>query len=104
MVGFNISNINIIGFYSYPSTIQYRLSEYNELKEPATGDEKVKRLFELVLKEASNKLNKNLMDNKVAFKIEHIPTNTILYVGYKDNIYALGLNVYKEYGTMIEIK
>lgn len=104
MVGLNKDTLKILEFYPYPSSVQYRLAEYNELKEPATGDEKVKRLFEIVLKEASNKMNRNLMDNKVAFKVEHIPTNTIFYIGYKDNIYALGLKVYQEYGIGIEIK
>ena len=44
---------------------------------------------------------KHLMDNKIAFKVLYVPTNTILYIGYKDNTWSVGLSVSQEYNKEI---
>ena len=49
------------------------------------GDRHVKQMFDGILKKAEAMKGKRLMDNKIAFKFLYVPTNTILYIGYKDN-------------------
>jgi len=104
---FNINNFEILEFYSYPTTIVHRMVEYDEgfHKNSPDNVEDVKDFFEDVLKYAENKLGKSLMDNKVAFKILYKPTNTIMYVGYKDWNWTIGLGLNKYMiGNVTKIK
>ena len=63
----------------------------------------VKQLFDGILKKAETMKGKHLMDNKIAFKVRYVPTNTILYIGYKDNTWSVGLSVNQEYNKEITL-
>ena len=97
MVGFNADNFDILEFYPYPSSVQYRIAECNCLFDNFKGDIKVKNIFDNILAKANKMTGRDLMDNKISFKVRHIPTDTILYIGFKDNIYAIGLKVWQEF-------
>jgi hypothetical protein len=49
-----------------------------------------------VLGKANDEHNTNFMDNKIAFKVVHIPTGTQFYIGLKDGIYRFGFGVKQE--------
>jgi len=80
-------------FFSYPCTICERINEYEEHGFHGTrGDEDVKEFFEECLHTVEKLANrKSLMDNKIAIKVYDNETGNTFYVGYKDNIYAIGL-------------
>ena len=83
-------------FHSYPSTVQTRLIEYDDFKKQ--GDEKIKEIFEELITDAEEKYNRPFNDNKVAFEFNlH---GHIVYLGYKDGIYALGLDLYQIEGKV----
>lgn len=100
----DINDLNVIEFYPYPSVVLYTLGMYDDIWSPGTGDKKVKILFEKVLEKANKEHSTNFLDNKIAFKFKHIPTKTMLYVGYKDGIYRLGLSVKQEYNKKVILK
>lgn len=95
-VYFNSNDFDILKFYSYPCSVVDRLIEYSEDGVHGnTGERQVKKFFEDCLKETENKSGrKHLMDNKIAMKIYHKPSKTTLYVGYKDNIWSIGLSMH----------
>jgi len=97
------SELEVLKFYPYPSHVRYDIAEYDELWHENTGDRHVKQLFELVRDMAEIKHNRRFMDNKVAFKFRHIASDTILYVGYKDGIYKVGLNAYNDFNREIDL-
>lgn len=78
------SQIKVIGFHHYPSYVQWGVND---------SDHRVMALFGEMLKKADEILRKHLMDNKTAFEFIHKPTNTKMYVGCKDGVYTLGLDV-----------
>ncbi len=95
-VYFSTDNFEILKFYSYPCSVVERLAEYTEcdLNNPC-GDRHVKKFFEDCLKQTEfQTCRKSLMDNKIAMEIRHKASNTILYVGYKDNTYCIGLSMH----------
>ena len=88
-------NFEIIEFWGYPSYQQDIIAEYDEFHN--RGDKSVKRFFDEILKTAEKLFNKkNLMDNKVVFKLQMKETNTIIYCGYKDNNYRISLSAKSE--------
>ena len=94
-------NFEVLAFYPYPSVVLYSLSEYTEIFGKKNGDRHVKQLFDGILKKAEAMKGKRLIDNKIAFKVLYVPTNTILYIGYKDNTWSVGLSVNQEYNKEI---
>ena len=99
-------NFEVLAFYPYPSVVLHRMSEYTELfgqKCGKCGDRHVKQMFDGILKKAEAMKGKRLMDNKIAFKVLYVPTNTILYIGYKDNTWSVGLSVNQEYNKEITL-
>lgn len=100
-VYYSDDNFEVIAFYPYPSVVLYRMSEYTELFGKKDGDRHVKQLFDGILKKAEAMKGKHLMDNKIAFKVRYVPTDTILYIGYKDNTWSVGLSVNQEYNKEI---
>ena len=80
-------------FYPYPAYVQWVVNDYDENTTPCRGDIGVKRMFNALLGDAEEKAGRKLMDNKVAIEIEHEPTGSVMYIGYKDNKYYLGLGV-----------
>lgn len=100
-------DFKVLEFYRYPTAVVRRIVEYDNGFHEGSPDnvEDVKDLFEELLKVAEEKLNKKLMDNKIAMKVIYKPTNTIFYIGYKDWNWSLGLalNPYMT-GTTEEIK
>ena len=100
-VYYSDDTFEVLAFYPYPSVVLHRMSEYTELFEQKGGDRHVKQLFDGILKKAETMKGKRLMDNKIAFKVLYVPTNTILYIGYKDNTWSVGLSVNQEYNKEI---
>ena len=95
-------NFKIMAFYGYPSFQQDIIAEYNEYEN--RGDKSVKRFFNEILKTAETVFNKkNLMDNKIVFKLKMKNSDTIIYCGYKDNCYRISLSAYSESLRKIEI-
>ena len=93
----------VLAFYPYPSVVLYRLSEYTELFGKKNSNRHVKQLFDGILKKAETMKGKHLMDNKIAFKVLYVPTNTIIYIGYKDNTWSVGLSVNQKYNKEITL-
>ena len=88
-------NFNIIEFWGYPSFQYDIIAEYNEFDK--TGDKSVKRFFDEILKNAEKLFDKkNLMDNKVVFKLKMKNSETIIYCGYKDSCYRISLSARSE--------
>ena len=96
-------NFEVLAFYPYPSVVLHRMSEYTELFGQKGGDRHVKQMFDGILKKAEAMKGKRLMDNKITFKVLYVPTNTILYIGYKDNTWSVGLSVNQEYNKEITL-
>jgi len=96
-----IDELKVTEFYPYPSVVLYTLGMYDEIWSPGTGDKKIKNLFDKVLEKANKDHNANFMDNKIAFKVIHVPTGCQFYIGYKDGIYRFGFDVKQEYDRKI---
>lgn len=97
-------NIKVLAFYPYPTYPRHIVAEYVSLWNDKHGDRHVKDLFERVLAKSEQLNNCRFMDNKIAFKILHVPTNTILYVSYKDDRYVVCLEIEQEYESEIPIQ
>lgn len=94
---FNSERMIPILFYNYPTCVCDRIAEfedfcYNEQRFDR-GDTDVKEFFNDCLKYAEEKLGCKLMDNKIAMKVVMPDTRQYFYVGYKDNIYTIGLSL-----------
>ena len=96
MLGLDINNFDVIGFYPYPSVIPYRtiLNEYDEFFGAPHGDVNVKFFVEKIRQKVKKEQGRDYWDNKIAFKLRHKETGTIIYAGYKDNRYSIGLVAY----------
>lgn len=86
-----------VAFYSYPTCVCDRITEYEDFPDSKPrfdrGDDDVKEFFEDCLKYAEEKLGRQLMDNKIAMKVVVPDTGQYFFVGYKDNIYTIGLTL-----------
>jgi len=87
-------DFKIIEFWGYPSYQYNIIAEYNEWEKK--GDKSVQRFFEEILKMAEKLYGKNLMDNKIVFKLQMKGSSTIIYCGYKDNKYRISLSAKTE--------
>lgn len=104
---YNADDFDIKEFYRYPTCVVYRIAEYDEGFHPG-GNEDVKNLFNALLSYTADKLNihiRELQDNKIAIKVIYKPTNTIMYIGYKDYNWSIGFDLNKyQTGEKIIIK
>lgn len=100
---YNLKDVEILEFYPYPSHVSIEIAEYDEFINKR-GDHHVKELFEAILSKANKEYNRNFLDNKIAFKIRHVPTNTTLFVGMKDSVYRVGLKVENENDWKVVLK
>ena len=83
-------------FYHYPTCVIDRIAEFEDFADNNShfaGDKDVKQFFEDCLKYVEEKLDRHLMDNKIAMKVVLPETGQYFYVGYKDNIYCIGLSL-----------
>jgi len=92
----NPKDFKVVEFYYYPTCVTHRIVEFDNGFNVNSPDnvEDVKDLFEELLKVVKKKTKINdyhLMNNKVAMKIIHTPTNTTFYIGFKDWNWSLGL-------------
>ena len=94
MLAHQIEDFKIIEFYPYSSFVQYEIASWDEWEKE--GDWTIKKFYERVLEKAEELTGYILRDNKIAFKIIHKPTGTTLYIGFKDNIYKIGMGVWTE--------
>lgn len=90
------SDFEILEYNTYATVVVYPVVCYNEFDK--LGDETAKKFFELILAKAqviyaNKEKGRNLMDNKVSFKIRHTTSNQVFYVGYKDGYYRIGLAI-----------
>ena len=97
----DINDLKVTEFYPYPSVVLYSLGMYDDVWSPGAGDKKVKVLFEKVLEKANKEHNASFLDNKIAFKVVHVPTGCQFYIGCKDGIYRFGFGVKQEYDRKI---
>ena len=86
-----------VAFYHYPTCVVDRIAEFEDFVDQKPhfnkGDDDVKEFFEDCLKYAEERLGRHLMDNKIAMKVIIVDTGQYFYVGYKDNIYCIGLSL-----------
>lgn len=99
MVYFN--SFDVLEFYPYPSFIQEQIAVYNEIEN--LGEKHVMQLFDDLFEIAKNKNDKIYINNKIVMKIRGRSTGTILYIGYKDGIYSIGLSMYTQSSQKIHI-
>lgn len=90
MVYFNADKFDVEAYLPYPSVVHNRLNEYDDFYSKR-GDRHVKQFFEQLREKVKNEQGKDYFDNKVAYRIRHKETGTVLWVGYKDNIWSIGL-------------
>ena len=94
---FDVSDFEIKKFYMYPTSVVYRLAQYDEgfyegHSDCLDGD--VKEFFNELLKECEKRTKlQHLRDNKVAIEVVHKPTNSVLFVGYYVWNYCIGLGL-----------
>ena len=88
---FDVNRFQMKEFFSYPCTVCERVVEFEDRCGRKKGDEDIKEFFEDCLKQVETKVGRHLMDNKIAIKVLDTDTGNTFYVGYKDNIYCLGL-------------
>ena len=96
MVYLSLDNFKIKAMYRYPTYVQIPfINTYSP--NVKRGDKDVKEFFNEMLEQAETLTGrKNLMDNKIAFKVEYTPTGAEFYVGYADNTYTIGFDIYTE--------
>ena len=97
MFNFDPQRMIPVKFYHYPTCVVDRIVEFEETfgNKPHfdRGNKDVKKFFEDCLKYAEEKLGRHLMDNKIAMKVVVPDTGQYFFVGYKDNIYTIGLSL-----------
>lgn len=86
----NADHFTVEAYLPYPSVVRDKLNEYDEFIRPS-GDRHVKLFFEQICEKVKNIYCRDYFDNKIAFRVRHNETGTILYVGYKDNTWSIGL-------------
>ena len=88
-------NFQVLRYFSYTSVVTERLATYCEdgIGREEEGSVEVQMLFEDACKKASESSDdrRDWMDNKCAFEI--LIKGRILYVGYYDGKYSLGLGI-----------
>ena len=80
-------------FYRYPTCVIHRIVEYDEgfhKGYKSYSDDDIKELFDNLLERVEQQLGQ-VRDNKIAMKVLYKPTNTTLYIGYKDWNWCVGL-------------
>lgn len=94
---FNPKGMIPVAFYYYPTCVCDRIAEFEDFGDNKPrfdrGDSDVKEFFEGCLKYTEEKLGCQLMDNKIAMKVVIPDTGQYFFVGYKDNIYTIGLSL-----------
>ena len=94
---FNPEKMIPVAFYHYPTCVCDRIAEFEDFgdRKPRfdRGDNGIKKFFEDCLKYAEDRLGNHLMDNKIAMKVVVPETGQYFFVGYKDNIYTIGLSL-----------
>lgn len=83
-------------FYHYPTCVVDRIAEFKYFDDDNSHfavNNRIKKLFEDCLKYVEDKLDRDLMNNKIAIKVVLPDTGQYFYVGYKDNIYCVGLSL-----------
>ena len=106
---FDNNRFELLEWFSYPCCVCDRTVEYEEngWHRDTRGDKDVKDFFNACLKKAEEISGRHsLMDNKIAIKVYDKETDTYFYVGYKDNIWAIGpcLNPYMNSCYTIKLK
>ena len=90
------SDFEILEYNTYATAVQYSIVCYCEFDD--TGDKTAMEFFKSILAKAEilfadAEHRRELMDNKVSFKIRYEKTGSVFYVGYKDGYYRIGLAV-----------
>ena len=89
---FDPNRFTVLEFFSYPCSVVNRTATYEEGRGVGgtRGDRAIRDFFEAVLNEAKKITGRDLMDNKIAFKVFDNRNGRTFYVGYKDNIWCFG--------------
>lgn len=107
----NIDNYEVLKFYGYTSIIRqderiYDVSQISTNKAEKRRYERLSSFYDRVINKAKSKLNNSdqlyytatLSDNKCVFKLKHIKSGNIIYIGKYDFEISIGLNVHQRFG------
>ena len=95
------NSFDVLEFYPYPSFVQEKIAVYNEIEN--LGEKHIMQLFDDLFEIAKSKNDKVYINNKIVMKIRGRRTGTILYIGYKDGVYSIGLSMYTQSSQKIYI-
>lgn len=90
MVSLFVTNFSVEAYLPYPTVVYHRLNEYCEFDD--RGCKRVKIFVELLREKVKEEQGKDYFDNKIAYRIRHNESGTILYAGYKDGTWSIGLD------------
>ena len=93
-------NVQITGFYRYPTYPKDVLYNYDDFWHKGRGNACAKELYEKLIVEANELYCGRLNDNKTAIEFIYKPTNTRLFVCNKDNVYSISLSVRPEFDNL----
>lgn len=107
----NIDNYEVLKFYGYTSIIRqderiYDVSQISTNKAEKRRYERLSSFYDRVINKAKSKLNNSdqlyytatLSYNKCVFKLKHIKSGNIIYIGKYDFEISIGLNVHQRFG------
>lgn len=98
-----LEDLLILGFYPYRSWVGDILCEYSEFENSQIGDNFSKELYKNIEEQLNYMGINGYMGNKTAYKVQHIPSGTVLYVGHYDYNYVIGLSCNNENNEYYEI-
>lgn len=105
----NIDDYKILNFYGYTSIIRqderiYEVSSLEDSPNERMRYEKLSIFYNKVIDKArkhidnTNSLYYTLEDNKCVFKLKHVKSGNIIYIGKYDFEISIGLNYHQRFG------
>lgn len=105
----NIDNYEILNFYGYTSVIKqddriYDVSSLGSKSTELIRYEKLNKFYNKVIDKAKKQIGKSnslyyiLDDNKCVFKLKHVKSGNIIYIGKYDFEISIGLNCHQRFG------
>ncbi len=105
----NIDNYEILNFYGYTSVIKqderiYEVSSLDNSPNEHMRYEKLNIFYNKIIDKIRNKIDKTnilyyiLDDNKCVFKLKHVKSGNIIYIGKYDFEISIGLDCHQRFG------
>ena len=118
MITIKAEDFELLEFYSYTTYGRDIISDctlYPNTEKGYVGTYVIVQLVDDMAKKCQNDIVKRIKsgeetqfihfdDNKIAFKVRHKNTGTILYFGRKDYHYYISLSVYQEFGYVYDFE